>query len=242
MEKYIDIHSHILPGVDDGAQSMEESMDMLRQAQKEGIGTVILTPHQKPGRRCVSVSGLRERMHQLNEQMKRLHIEVDLYAGSELLYSHDLAGRLRDGRVCTLAGSRYVLVEFLPDENWPYIRNGLYELACAGYFPVVAHAERCIQLAADPERVRELVDMGCYIQVNAGSVTGTFGFAMKRASRRLLKEEIVHFVATDAHKSMGKRSVQLKDCSIYLRKKCGQEYADRLLWKNAACILADEEI
>lgn len=242
MEKFIDIHSHILSGVDDGAGSIAESISMLRQAQKEGISAVILTPHQKPERRCVSVRGIREKIVRLQMEMERQHIQIALYPGSELLYWHGLRERLEDGRVCTLAGSRYVLVEFLPDENWQYIRDGLYDLACGGYRPVVAHVERCMQLAAEPEKVRELINMGCYIQMNAGSITGLSGLAMKRGARRLIKEELVHFVATDAHRETGKRSVQLKKCAAYLIQKYGQEHAERLLYRNAQKILTDEEI
>lgn len=241
-KKYIDIHSHILSGVDDGAKSLEESIAMLKQAQEEGIGAVILTPHQKPDRKCVSINGIRTRIAQLQREMERQHIEIDLYPGSELLYSHGLRERLANGSVCTLAGSHYILVEFLPDEDWRYISDGLYDLACAGYWPVVAHVERCMALAADPEKVRELADMGCYIQINAGSITGLAGFGMKRTARRLLKEGNVHFVATDAHRESGKRSVQLEACSTYLYKKFGQDHADRLLWKNAEKILTDTEL
>lgn len=240
--KYIDIHSHILPGVDDGAKSMEESLAMLRQAQRENVGAVILTPHQKPDRKCVSIPGMQMRMEQLREKMEKLKIEIELYPGSELLFCHELSEKLDAGRVCTLAGSRYILVEFFPSENWQYIRQGLYGLVCAEYFPVIAHIERYAEVAADMERVQELIDMGCYIQINAGSVAGDCGFGMKRDARKLLKERMVHFVATDAHRQSGSRSVQLEGCSAYLRKKCGTEYAERLLWKNAEYILTDTEI
>lgn len=240
--RFIDIHAHILPGVDDGAKNMAESLAMLKQAQREGIRTVILTPHQKPERKCVSIEGMRTRMAQLRGEIKREKLEVDLYSGSELLFCHELLQRLASGSVCTLAGSRYILVEFLPDENWQYICSGLYGLACAGYRPIVAHVERYLQLVSDTDRIGVLIDMGCYIQVNAGSIMGAAGFGMKRMARRLLKQELVHFVATDAHREAGKRSVQMKDCSAYLYKKFGQDYADRLLWKHAESILADVEI
>lgn len=242
MNHFIDIHCHILPCVDDGAGGMEESLAMLRQAQAEGIGAVIVTPHQKPEHKCVSACGVQERIALLEREMKKAGLETELYPGGELLYSHDLEERLTCGRACALAGSHYILVEFLPDEGWQYIRNGLYDLTCAGYRPVIAHAERCTALAADTERIRELIDMGCYIQVNAGSITGTFGFGMKRAARRLLKEEIVHFVATDAHREAGKRSVRMKKCGAWLLRKCGREYAEELLWKNAEKILRDEAL
>lgn len=242
MENYIDIHCHVLPGVDDGAKNMEESIAMLEQAREEGIRAMILTPHQKPERKCVTVNGIGERLAKLKEEAARRHLEIALYPGSELLYCHELREKLAAGSVCTLAGSRYILVEFLPDESWQYIRSGIYDLACGGYRPVVAHVERYAELMDDMERVQELIDMGSYIQVNAGSVMGLSGFAMKRTARRLLKKGFVHFVATDAHRKEGKRSVQLRDCGRYLARKYGQEYADRLLWENAQKILTDTEI
>lgn len=241
MPVYIDIHSHIMPGVDDGSQDMDESISMLKMAEKENIRKVILTPHQKPDRKCVSVSGIQKRIEILREELNNLHIDIELYPGSELLYSHDLVTMLEHGSVCTLAGSHYVLVEFLPTENWPYIRDGLYGLTCAGYWPVVAHVERYVQVLGNIDRVEELIDMGCYIQMNAGSIVGDWGFSTKRACLKLLKNHLVHFVGTDAHTSGGKRSPQIGRCAELLKKKW-DGYADELLWKNAAHILEDTEI
>lgn len=241
MEKYIDIHSHILPGVDDGARNIAESIAMLKTAQREGAGAIILTPHQKPEQKCVSVSGIRKRIRILQEEMKRQRIEIALFEGSELMFCHELREQLRKKEVCTLAGSRYILVEFFAAENWQYIRSGLYDLLCDGYFPIVAHLERYREVVSDRKRIQELIDMGCYIQINAESVIGNAGLRMKKMTAEFLREEVVHFVATDAHRESGKRSVQLKKCSAYLVKKYGKEYADRLLWKNAGYILRDEE-
>lgn len=241
MENFTDIHSHIMPGVDDGAQSMEESLAMLRMAKEEGINRIILTPHQKPGRRCVSVQGTKKCARELQERLDQLQIDIRLYTGSECLYSHDLAERLQRGEICTMAGSRYVLTEFMPDEGWAYIRDGIYRLTCHGYLPIVAHVERYMQVVRDMDRVHELVDMGSYIQVNSGSITGLYGFGMKRIAKRLLEEGTVHFVATDAHRQSGKRSVQLKRCAAYLAKKYGQDYADRLLHENAEHIFKNAE-
>lgn len=206
---FIDIHSHIMQAVDDGAKDMEESIAMLHQAKQEGITAIILTSHQKPTQCCVSVSGIQERIDQLCRELEKQDICMELYAGSELFYSHDLQRRLINGEVCTLAGSAYVLVEFFPSESWQYIRDGLYRLVCTGYRPIVAHAERYVQLMSVLERLQKLVEMGCYIKVNADSVMGEYGFGMKRKVRNLLKAELVHFVTTDAHREHGNRSVRL---------------------------------
>lgn len=242
MAAYIDIHSHILPGVDDGAHDLEESIAMLRIAEKEHIRKIILTPHQKPNRKCVSKNGIENKIEQLRSELDRQHMDIALYAGSELFYSHDLDERLRMEKVCTLADSHYILVEFSPDENWAYIRDGIYRLSCAGYWPVLAHVERYAVLREKEDRVQELIDMGCYMQMNAGSLTGECGLQTRWYCAGLIKNRQIHFVATDAHRSTGRRSPQMSKCAEWLRRKAGEEYTEQLLWKNAENIFEDTEL
>ena len=239
---YSDIHSHIMPGVDDGALDISESIAMLSAAQKEHIGQIILTPHQKPDRRCVTVEGIHRRIAQLKEELDRQQIGIKLYPGSELFFHHELKEKLKAQEVSTLAGSHYAMIEFLPQESWNYIRDGLYGLSCAGYLPVVAHAERCENLMKELDRVQELIDMGCYIQVNTGSLTGDFGFGVKRRTAALVKNKMVHFLGTDAHHGTGKRVPAMEKCAAWFYKKAGTEYAEQLLWKNAEAIFADDEL
>lgn len=240
--EFIDIHSHILAGADDGARNTDESLRMLRKAAKEGIGQIIVTPHQKPDRHCVSSTELSERMEKLQSLAKTEGLDIRLYPGGEIFFRQGLADELSGGKLCTLAGSRYVLVEFFPDEQYDYIRDGLYSLLAAGYRPVVAHVERYIQINRSGERQAELLDMGCCYQVNAGSLTGSCGFGMKRTARQLVKEEMVHFIATDAHRAEGNRAPQMLRCARLLEKKCSAGYAARLLYRNAEMILRNEEI
>ncbi len=239
---FIDIHCHILPGVDDGARDEKESLGMLRTAAQEGIGTVILTPHQKPQQHCVSPEGLHRRMGALQRRAEEEGINIKLYPGGELFYRQSLVKELQEESLCTLAGSRYVLVEFYPQEEYRYIRDGLYSLLVSGYLPVAAHVERYVQVCEKQERLEELLDMGCYFQVNAGSLTGKYGFMMKRTAWGLIREQMVHFVGTDAHRADGSRAPLMARCARMLEKKCGSEYAGRLLYENARMVLADEEI
>lgn len=240
--RYVDIHSHLLPGADDGAKTQEESIAMLMQAQREGIGTIIVTPHQKPGHRCITPEKIREGIDCLQAEMRQQHIDIKLFAGSELFYSHDLSEKLRVGTVLPLAGSHYVLVEFLPNEDWRYIRDGLYRLGSGGYWPILAHVERYAALREKKERVQELIDLGCYIQMNAGSLTGENGLQTRLYCSSLIGKHQIHFIATDAHRSGGRRSPQMKKCAEWLGKKAGREYAKQLLWENAERILADKEV
>ncbi len=242
MEKYIDIHNHILPGVDDGARETEESLAMLRQAVQQGVGALILTPHQKPDRHCVSASGAAERTARLQKEADRAGIPVKLYSGGEVLYSLDLLERLEQGKAGTLAGSSYVLTEFLPGEEWNYIYNGLDELTAAGYIPVIAHLERYMNVICDFDRAEELKEMGCLIQVNASDLPGFAAVPVKKAARRLIREGLADLVATDAHRESGGRSFNMGECAAWLKKKCSREYAEKLLYANAAAILDKKQI
>lgn len=241
MEDYIDIHSHVLPGIDDGANNWEISMEMLEIAQKNRIRDMILTPHHKPARHSAGPGKVKALAEQLQELAGQEGISIRLHVGNEIYYSSGAVKELEEGNVCTMAGSRYVLVEFGPADEPDYIRKGVYQLLSAGYCPILAHAERYENICARMGRVEDLVSMGCYIQVNAGSIMGQFGYGAKQTARKLLKKDLVHFVATDAHNT-GKRAPVLFECARYLEKKYGEEYKDRLLRGNPLHVIANRYI
>ena len=240
-DSYIDIHSHILPQIDDGAENFHISMEMLRTAQEEKIGAVILTPHYKPMHHNAGPEKIRALREELQEAADREGLRIQLYQGNEFYYHSGIFQKLEEGKACSLAGSSYVLIEFGPMEGFGYIRNGLYEALSQGYRPVLAHVERYTSIFKEPDRVGELVGMGCCIQVNAGSVMGKPGFGIRQFTKRLLKERLVHFVATDAHNS-DKRKPELSECGRYISRKYGEDYASRLLYENPMHVIRDEYI
>lgn len=240
MQKYIDIHSHIIPGVDDGAHDMETSMRMLQLAADDGISEIILTPHNKPGHRPMDFSKLALKVEDMRSWLLGKKIGIKLYIGNEIYYRSDLVSEMENGHAVTLAGSRYVLVEFNPSDYYDHIRNGLYTLLMNGYYPILAHAERYREIRAKKSGMSDLREMGCYIQVNAGSVMGKFGFDTRQYSRKLLKQELVHFIATDAH-DVGKRAPHLSACADYMIKKYGEDYAAQLLYDNPSSVIQDKE-
>ena len=172
---------------------------------------------------------------------KKENIDIILYTGNELYYRSGLTDEIEDGQAYTLADSRYVLIEFNPLDDYDYIRNAVNTVLMDGYYPVLAHAERYRNVCTKKYAVTELIEMGCYIQVNAGSIMGKFGFGTKQFSRKLLKQRQVHFVATDAH-DIGKRAPYLSDCAKYISRKYGRDYSRKLFYDNPECILQDEEI
>lgn len=233
----IDIHSHILPGVDDGPSSWEESLQMLQMAAEEGIRDIILTPHQKPDRTCVLPQGIRERVQLLSEKAWSEGIPLRLHSGNELFYRQDLAEMVTNGMVCTLADSVFVLIEFYPNQDYAYIRAGLEKLAAFGYRPILAHAERYGALVKDWNRTEILRQTtGCLYQINVSSLMGQSGKENKRNSRMFLKYGMVDFIATDAHDTE-RRTSAMAECARWLTGKLGSREAERILVHNPSAVL-----
>lgn len=241
MQEFTDIHTHILPGVDDGAKDKDISMEMLRMAWKDGIRRIVLTPHNKPSRRNVSFKTIQKLSEQLLEEARQEGMEFTFCPGNEIYYRSDMIGDLEEGRACTMADTSYVLVEFNPMDDFDYIRNGIYQVLAAGYRPIIAHVERYSCMLSKLSRVEELKNMGCYIQVNAGSIMGQYGFSVKQMTKKILKQQLIHFVASDAHDT-NKRAPRLSDCAKYVAKKFGESYSDKIFLENPDKMLNDEYI
>lgn len=241
MSNYVDIHTHILPNMDDGSQSIEETMKMIKIMASEGISDVICTPHFYPNRHNVSMPKVLSQVEILNQNIAAEGMQLKLYSGNEIYYRSSVPELLATHQANTLAGSFYVLVEFNPSEEFSYIRNAVYELQTDGYIPIIAHAERYQHMMSNFEKCYEIVKMGAYIQVNAGSITGEFGHEAKSAAKKLLKERLVHFIATDAHDEK-KRAPHLKKAARIISRKYGKGYAEELLCINPRKVLNNEEI
>jgi protein-tyrosine phosphatase len=170
MEGFIDIHSHILPDMDDGSDSIEETMEILKTAYSEGIRTMIATPHSYSEGSGNIVEDIDRRLEEIRKIADRPPIEI--YKGCEIYYTHEVPELLSEKKLPVLAGSRYVLVEFSPVTEYIYITNALRNIMLAGYSPIVAHVERYMAVTKEIGRIEELIDMGAYIQVNAKSITG----------------------------------------------------------------------
>lgn len=236
----VDIHCHIIPGVDDGAKSYEQAYHMLDIAYEQGISDIIATPHHMPEGKNASPEVIRARVAKLQEYADSQQYEMNIYTGNEIYFHGEAADLLEEGKICTLAATNYVLVEFSPMDDARYIRNSLAELQNMGYNPIIAHVERYMSLIQVPfERIEELRDMGILIQVNAGSITGFFGKQSKAVAEKLLKKELVDFIGTDAH-SDGGRAPKIAECAEILAKKCKPEYVEDLLYRNAERYILSE--
>lgn len=231
--KIVDIHCHVIPGADDGAKSYEQAFRMLDIAYKQGIRDIIATPHYMPDGANASPDAIYAGVDKLQEYADDMLYQMNIYTGNEIYFHGEAASMLEKGEICTLAATKCVLVEFSPMDDARYIRNSLVELQNMGYKPIIAHVERYVSIAQEPfDKVEELKNMGILMQVNAGSITGFYGKERKTAAEKLLKKELVDFIATDAH-SDGNRAPQILECAEILEKKCEPDYVKALLYRNA---------
>lgn len=241
MNRVFDIHNHIMWGVDDGSEDLQMSVRMLKQAVESGTTDIILTPHNKPNRRNIYTAEIYEMVAKMKEICAREGLNINLYPGNEIYYRMDVGERIDIGKATTMACSHYVLLEYNPMDDWGYIKQGVDDMLSRGFYPIVAHVERYANVVSDFSRAEELVDKGCYLQVNAGSIMGDFGFATKLASRKMLKAGLVSFIASDAHEDK-RRTPKLDKCIKYIEKKYGEDFASKIFEVNPQRILEDKYI
>ncbi len=232
----VDIHTHVIPGLDDGAPDIETALGMLEIAASEGIKHLIATPHYISGERENSLSEVRSRYEELLEAAGSKGLDITIYLGSEVFLTPELPDLVRDGRVSSLGGSSYILIEF-PMASIPvYARDVIFRLRLMDYVPVIAHPERNRLMARDPNLLYDFLEQGALSQVNSTSITGVYGRTVKEAALTILRHDMAHFVASDAH-TCGGRAPRLRGAREVLLKELGRERTDALFEYNGLAVL-----
>ncbi len=238
----IDLHSHVLPGIDDGAADLDEAVAMCRLAAAEGCEAMVATPHQRrePWWNCDAgeLAALRARLQEAVGPAPRLLAGGEIRVDGELLQEVE---RLPASGLLPLAGSRYLLIEFGGRESPDAAADLVHELAVAGWRPVLAHPELIPWLATDPAAVARLVTLGATAQVTAMSVTGDFGRRAQADALRLLGAGLVHFVASDCHDTR-RRPPGLRRAHEALGRAWGEEVARRLTVDNPRAVVEDRPL
>lgn len=238
-----DIHSHIIYGVDDGAQSIEEAVKIAENASLHGTKGIVATPHTNiPG----SFSNywcqeLLERVKTLRAAIKENYIDVQIFCGQEIFCTSDAVEYLKSGKVITLNNSRYPLLEFDFYEYSDSVYSKLEKIISEGYVPIVAHPERYAFVAEEEDAAVRLKKLGCILQVNKGSLTGKFGESAFYTGRRLIEERLADVIASDSH-SPYVRTSNLEKIHELVSEVYSPDYADILLDINPKRILQDREI
>src|SRR5215831_15717651 len=237
----IDIHSHILPEIDDGARSVEEAVEMARIATEDGIEYMVSTPHMFNGLSGnPTPSKVLERVAALNEAIKNPD-GVKILPGNEVHISHDIAEHVLNNRVTKINQRNYMLVEF-PQLTIPVgVEQLFYKLLLQGVHPILVHPERNGQIQSHPAVVARFIERGVLIQVTAMSVTGEFGQAARACAETLLRHDCVHFLATDAHRSKARPPIlsRGRDAAAAI---IGRERATALVETNPLTVIIGEPL
>ena len=228
----IDIHSHIIPFVDDGSSSIEQSLSMIDEAINQGITDIICTPHYRKNTFIVSADEIKENYLILKEKAKEKSIKI--FLGQEIYCrkTEEVIEMLHNKTVLPLNNSRFILLEFSYTEKID-ISEVVYIANLKGYLPIIAHIERYHYL--DLDAVKEIKSSGGFIQINASSLMGKEGTKQKKFILALLKERLVDFVASDIHQ--GRKNWMNKAYNL-VGKKFGQEYSQKIFMNNALIILS----
>ena len=239
----IDIHTHIIPGIDDGSDDMEASIIMAEMAADSGVDTVIATPHcNQMGMYENFVSdALMRRMEEFREELAKERIDLEVKFGMEIFCSREVPKLLKEKKLLTLNGSRYVLVEFAFGIDIPRMERMLYPILDSGYVPIIAHPERYYEVQDQPEIVFDWMQEGMGIQINKGSIFGRFGRGECRCANNLLRNGLVSCIASDAH-GVDSRTTDMSDIAELLSMEFSEELADLLLEENPRRILNNKPL
>ena len=236
----IDLHAHILPGIDDGARNTEEAVRMCQIASAGGVQAIVATSHGNLGE--LSLTQYKDAYRLLYHELKKNEIPIRLYSGMEIFMNHEAVEKLERKALLTLNRTAYVLVEFDFEEELWMVEEYLEMLLESGYIPVIAHAERYRFVQRHPEAVfRWVVRDSCVIQVNKGSFFGVFGKAEQEMALSLLRHNLVHIVASDTHGSE-RRTPDMSPIFQFLGEVKGSKYRDMVLSENPGRILLGKEI
>lgn len=240
MSSYIDLHNHILPGIDDGPRTMNEAVMLARTLVTVGYGTVVATPHAFEGK--PTPAAIKTRLEELQIELNRQNIPLKLLPGAEQHIDPAVLSRLLSGEILTLNHTRYLLLELpmlqpLP----PYTEQLLFDLKVHGYQPVIPHPERTVVLQKDEKLIHRLFAAGAIFQVTWGALDGWLGLKTQQTARRMLAENLAHLFATDSHNATS-RLLSVSKTATYLEQQQGPGSAALVLTTRPQQLLLNQPL
>lgn len=235
----IDMHNHILFGVDDGAKTIEKSIKLIKEEINKGVNHIIFTPHYKNKGLELDMEKVTLNFVILKELVENEKLNVKLYLGNEIYFGSNFYEVLEKEDFKTLAGSNYILIEFSVIDTPKNIVEMCYEARLKGYIPIIAHVERYSLLYEDTSLLKSLLNEGAHLQVNASTLVNRESKESNKFANFLLKNELVSFVASDVH-DMDARGFYLDEAYKMVKRTCSNYYADKIFNLNQQKILSNE--
>ncbi len=241
MDNYVDIHSHILYGIDDGSKTLEESIEIIKQHIEMGFKEIILTPHYIENSKYETDNKEKKKLLQkLKRELKKQNIDIKLYLGNEVFVNDTI--KINKEKIEKLNNSKYLLIEFPMEKQPKNINNIIYELKIQGITPVIAHPERYTFVQEKPNIVDEWIEEGALLQSNYGSIVGVYGENAKKAVKKLLKKNVISVLATDIHYPNNKIYQNIEKSRKKIKKIIGEEKYIELTITNPKKIIENKEI
>ena len=245
-DNLIDIHSHIIFGVDDGPQTIEESRSLLMDAYNQGVRTIVATSHRRIGMFETPEDRIENNFKSVKILAKEVASDLTVLYGAEIYYSSELMDKLEKKMIPSINESSYVLIEFSQNAKFWEIKSGLINILRLGYIPVVAHVERYQAFDRNEEYLKEIINMGCYIQINSSSVLKAKWFndknkVLKKRAKYFLDRDLVHCVASDMHHLL-KRPSYMKEAFEIISHTYGRKKAKELFVDNPNRIVTNQMI
>lgn len=231
MKNIYDIHTHIIPKVDDGASSIEEALEILEDEARQGVKGIMLTPHFRRGMFETAESMIYAQFKILLSEAKIRFPELDIRLGCELRVKRDMEDVLKERRFCTMGGGSSVLLEFSSRNSSGYIIRKTKELIMLSYEPIIAHIEKYEALYKRYDIVEQLRELGAGIQIDTDSVLGLSNVRRRKFCAGLLKRRLVDYAASDVHNMTSRRS-SIRECADFIEKKYGEGYAKKIFEDN----------
>ncbi|WP_144555416.1 tyrosine-protein phosphatase [Bacillus sp. X1(2014)] len=236
----VDLHSHILPGVDDGARNLSDSVNMAKMAVEQGIHTIVATPHHLNNRYENPKQTIIDRVRELNKALLEEKIDLKVLPGQETRIYGEMVEGYELGEILPIDHTQYVLVEFSSGHVPRYTEKLFYDLQTKGLIPVIVHPERNQEIIERPEILFRLVEKGALTQVTAASICGDFGKKIKIFSLQLIDANLTHFIASDAHNTSN-RKFKMREAFDIVQAKYGTEMV-YLFQENAELVIEGSHI
>lgn len=232
----VDFHTHILPGIDDGAKTYEQAIQIINQAKEAGFTDIILTPHYIEEYYEVNEDARKSLMEQLQKE-----VDVNLYLGNELYITRNVEGLLNDRKLSTINNSKYILMELPFNTQVIFLNEVIYKLISLGKVPIIAHPERYEYIQQNPDKLEDLIEDGVLFQMNYGSIIGQYGKIAQKTAKYLLKKGYVHFLGSDIHRVNGVY-LDFKKILKKIEKIIGKENLHILTEENPKNVLQNNDI
>lgn len=239
----IDMHNHILYGIDDGCKTIEESIETIKNMKKIGFNTIVLTPHYIEDSSFKANNNLKlQKLEILKEELLKNNIDVNLFLGNEIFINESINELIINKEIRSINNTRYILIELPFNNQILNLDDYLYELKLKGYKIIIAHPERYTYFKDNYKEARKLYDSGVLFQVNYGSIIGQYGSSSLKLVKKLLKDDMVDFISTDIHKPSSSLFDKFDDIKYKIIKIIGEDKFKDISYNNILKVINDEDI